>query len=103
MISDPTPIAPPPGSEGPSTPKQKMALGVFALGAAAALIWLSLPVASGLLLGTFLAFSLLGTHARLSRYLRRPGLSAILLALSSGAVSIGGVLLLLYVVILRSS
>ena len=101
-MPDPIQIVPLPGSEGPSTPKQKMALGVFALGAAAALIWIALPVASGLFLGTFLAFSLLGTHARFSRYLSRPGLSAILLALCSGAASIGGVLFLLYVVILRS-
>jgi predicted PurR-regulated permease PerM len=101
-MPDLIPIPPPVGSEGPSTPKQKTALGVFALGAAAALIWISLPVASGLFLGTFLAFSLLGTHARVTGYLRRPGLSAILLALCSGAASIGGVLLLLYVVILRS-
>jgi predicted PurR-regulated permease PerM len=101
-MADPIPTPTRPSSEGPSTPKQRVALGVCALGAAAALIWISLPVASGLFLGTFLAFSLLGTHARFSRYLRRPGLSAILLALSSGAASIGGVLLLLYVVILRS-
>jgi predicted PurR-regulated permease PerM len=74
---------------------------VFALGAAAALVWLSMPVASGLFLGTFLAFSLLGTHDRLARRLGRPGLSAILLALSSGLSSIGGVLLLLYLLILR--
>jgi predicted PurR-regulated permease PerM len=74
---------------------------VFALGAAAALVWLSLPVASGLFLGTFLAFSLLGTHDRLSRRIGRPGLSAILLALISGLSSIGGVLLLLYLLILR--
>src|SRR6185295_968768 len=86
-MADPIQISLPPGPEGPSTPRQRMALGVFALGAAAALIWIATPVASGLLLGTFLAFSLLGTHARFSRYLRRPGLSAILLALCSGAAS----------------
>jgi predicted PurR-regulated permease PerM len=84
-----------------SSPSQKRALGVFALGAAAALVWLSLPVASGLFLGTFLAFSLLGTHERLTRRLGRSTLAAILLALSSGIASIGGVLVLLYLVILR--
>jgi predicted PurR-regulated permease PerM len=85
-----------------STPSQKRALGIFALGAAVALVWLSLPVASGLFLGTFLAFSLLGLHERLSTRFRHPGLSAITLALSSGFASIGGVLLLLYFVIVRA-
>ena len=96
--------APPPSEpqlRGESSPSQKRALGVFALGATAALILLSLPVASGLFLGTFLAFSLLDTHTRLTKQLGRAGLSAILLALSSGIASIGGVLLLLYFVILR--
>jgi len=69
----------------PSTASQKHALGIFALGAAAALVWLSLLVASGLFLGTFLAFSLLGLHERFSRRSRHPGLSAIILALSSPA------------------
>ena len=85
-----------------STPSQKRALGICAAGAAVALIWLSLPVASGLFLGTFLAFSLLGTHDQLTKRTGRPGLSAIVLALSSGLSSIGGVLLLLYFVIQRA-
>src|SRR3954470_19613765 len=66
-----------------STASQKRALGICAAAAAVALVWLSLPVASGLFLGTFLAFSLLGTHDQLTKRTRRPGLSAILLALSS--------------------
>jgi predicted PurR-regulated permease PerM len=74
---------------------------VSALAAVAALIWLSLPVASGLFLGMFLAFSLLGVHERLAKRLGRSGLAAITLALSSGFATIGGVVLLLYFVILH--
>jgi predicted PurR-regulated permease PerM len=85
-----------------SSPGQKRALGICAAAAACTLVWLSLPVASGLFLGTFLAFSLLGAHDTLTRRFHRPGLSAIALALSSGLSSIGGVLLLLYFVIQRA-
>jgi len=95
----PTPSDPEPAVA--SSPSQKRALGVFAAAAAAALVWLSLPVASGLFLGTFLAFSLLGMQDRLTRRLGRPNLVALALALSSGIASIGGVLLLLYFVVVR--
>jgi hypothetical protein len=51
---------------------QRRALGVCALVSTIALIWLSLPVGSGLVLGTLLAFSLLRVrraeqgHARIT-------------------------------------
>jgi predicted PurR-regulated permease PerM len=80
---------------------QRKALGVFALGAAAALAWLSLPVASGLLLGTFLAFSLLEAYEQLRHRLQRPALSAVLLALGSGIATICGLLVLLYFLVVR--
>jgi predicted PurR-regulated permease PerM len=80
---------------------QRKALGVFALAAVLALAWLSWPVASGLFLGTFLAFSLLDAYGHLNARLRRPALSAVLLALGSGIVTICGLLLLSYFVIVR--
>jgi predicted PurR-regulated permease PerM len=83
------------------TPSQRRALGVLALLAAAALVWLSLPVASGLFLGTLLAFSLLGAYEWLARRLRRPGLTAVLLSVGSGVVLVGALGVLLYFVVDR--
>jgi len=84
-----------------STPTQRRALGTFALAATVALVWLSMPVSSGLFLGTLLAFSLLRVHERLSIRLKRPALAAVLLALSSALATVGGLVLLLYVVVVR--
>jgi predicted PurR-regulated permease PerM len=80
---------------------QRKALGVFALAAVTALAWLSLPVASGLLLGTFLAFSLLQAYEGLVRRLKRPSLSAVLLALGSGIATVCGLLVLIYFLVVR--
>jgi predicted PurR-regulated permease PerM len=80
---------------------QRRALGVFALVAVLALAWLSLPVASGLFLGTFLAFSLLEFYEHINRRLRRPALAAVLLALGSGIATIFGLLVLIYFVVVR--
>src|ERR1041384_4707085 len=69
-----------PDSTPPSVPHfapsstQRKALGICAVAAVAALAWLSLPVASGLFLGTFLAFSLLDVYEGLQRRWRRPSL-----------------------------
>lgn len=96
-----------PDSPPPSVPHfapsstQRKALGIFALAAVAALAWLSLPVASGLFLGTFLAFSLLGTYERLHVRWNRPSLAAVLLALGSGFATIIGLLVLIYFVVVR--
>jgi predicted PurR-regulated permease PerM len=84
-----------------SSPTQRKALGVFALAAVTALIWLSLPVASGLFLGTFLAFSLLGVHERLARRWKRPSVSAVVLALASGVATVCGLLILIYFLVVR--
>jgi predicted PurR-regulated permease PerM len=80
---------------------QRRALGLFAIAAGAAIVLLSLPVVSGLFLGTLLAFSLLHTQERLSLRLRRPTLAALTLALSSGLATVGGLLLLVYFVVER--
>jgi predicted PurR-regulated permease PerM len=83
-----------------STPQQRHALGVFAFVSVVALVWLSLPVASGLFLGTLLAFTLLRVHDRLSARIR-PALSALLLAIASGVSIVGGLAGLLYFVVVR--
>lgn len=84
-----------------SSPAQRHALSIFALAALAALVWLSLPIASGLFLGTLLAFSLLRVHERLSVRLGRPAVAASLLSIASGLATVGGLLVFLYFVIAR--
>jgi len=83
------------------SPAQQRAIGLFAIVAAAAIVLLSLPVVSGLFLGTLLAFSLLHAQERLSLRLKRPTLAALALALSSGLATVGGLLLLVYFVVAR--
>jgi predicted PurR-regulated permease PerM len=89
------------GASDTPTPSQRRALGILALLSVAALVWLSLPVASGLFLGTFLAFSLLGVYERLVTHLKSRGLAAVLLSVGSGLVLVGAVGVLLYFVIDR--
>jgi predicted PurR-regulated permease PerM len=82
---------------------QRRALAVSALISTLALLWLSRPVASGLFLGTLLAFSLLRVHDQLTRRLRSPDLAAVLLSLASALVMIGGLVLLTYFVVARGT
>ncbi|HWO09952.1 MAG TPA: AI-2E family transporter [Polyangiaceae bacterium] len=98
-ITEPTPPDPVPHFAPSST--QRKSLGVFALAAVAALAWLSQPVASGLLLGTVLAFSLLEAYEHLRRRSRRPAFSAALLALGSGLATTCGLLVLIYFLVVR--
>jgi len=83
-----------------SSPTQQRALGLFAIAAAASIVLLSLPVVTGLFLGTLLAFSLQHAQERLSARLK-PNLAALVLALSSGLATVGGLLLLTYFVVGR--
>jgi predicted PurR-regulated permease PerM len=83
------------------TPMQRRALAGFALAASLALIWLAMPVGSGLVLGTLLAFSLLKIYERLARRFRRRGLVATALAVGSGVVITGALTLLFYLVVER--
>lgn len=83
------------------TPSQRHALRVLAFVAFAALVWLSLPVASGLFLGTLLAFSLLGTYEWLARHLRFAGLAALVLSVGSGLGLVCALGVVLYFVVDR--
>jgi predicted PurR-regulated permease PerM len=85
------------------SPSQRRALAISAFISCLALLWLSRPVGSGLFLGTLLAFSLLRVHERLLRRLRSRNLAAVLLALASALVIIGGVVALFYFVVARGS
>jgi predicted PurR-regulated permease PerM len=84
-----------------ATRLQRRALGVFALAAALALLWLAMPVASGLFLGTLLAFSLERVYQRLSQRIMKPDLAALVLAIGSALVIIGCLVVLFYFVVAR--
>jgi len=84
-----------------SSPTQRRALAISALAAVAALAWLALPISSGLFLGTLLAFSLLRVYEKLSLRLGRPTIAAVVLAVASGITTVGGLLVLVYFVIVR--
>jgi predicted PurR-regulated permease PerM len=84
-----------------SSPAQRRALGIFALAAMVALALLALPISSGLFLGTLLAFSLLRVQERFSQRIGRPVLAAVLLAVGSGLATVGGLLLLVYLIVVR--
>ena len=86
-----------------STALQRRALGVFAIGAVAALGALAAPVSSGLFLGTLLAFSLLGIYERLSVRWKQPTLAPALLATGAGMAILGGLLTAAYFVVVRSA
>ena len=90
-----------PKSPSVSSPAQRRALAIFALAAVITLAWLALPISSGLFLGTLLAFSLLRVQEHLSSSLGRPVFAAVLLAVGSGLATIGGLLLLVYLVVVR--
>jgi predicted PurR-regulated permease PerM len=83
------------------SPTQRRALAIFALAAVVALAWLALPISSGLFLGTLLAFSLLRVYERLSIRLGRPTIAAVTLAIGSGIATVGGLLVLVYFIIVR--
>jgi predicted PurR-regulated permease PerM len=83
------------------TALERRALRVLALVALAALVWMSLPVASGLFLGTLLALALLGPYEWGARRLKSPGLAAVLLSVGSGLVLVGALGVLAYFVIDR--
>ncbi|MFO0759768.1 MAG: AI-2E family transporter [Byssovorax sp.] len=62
---------------------ERRALGVLAMAAIAAIVWIAGPVAVGILLGTLLAFSLQTFYERLVLHNGRPGLTALGFVLAS--------------------
>lgn len=97
-IAPPSPDDPPepPASADPirtavyldSVRAERKALGVCALVAIGAMLWIARPVGIGILLGTLIAFSLQPLYERLVARTRRPALSAL------GCVVVSTILLL---------
>jgi predicted PurR-regulated permease PerM len=88
---------------GNVTPAQRRALAISAIVSTLSLVWLSLPVASGLFLGTLLAFSLLRVYDRLLRRVHNADLAAVMLALASAFVILGGLVTLFYFTVERGT
>ncbi len=62
---------------------ERRALGIFAIVALAAMVWVMRPVGIGILLGTLLAFSLQPFYERLKIRTKRPALAGYLVVLAS--------------------
>jgi predicted PurR-regulated permease PerM len=81
---DPAPLAPPTPDDPvraaaalDSARAERRALGVFAVAAIAAILWIARPVGSGILLGTLLAFSVQPFYERMAMRTGRPALTAL--------------------------
>src|SRR4051812_19627550 len=68
------------------TTTESRALGWLAVAAIAVVVWLSLPFAVGLLLGTLAAFVAEPLYDRMSRRTGRPTASAVLLVVATGLI-----------------
>lgn len=68
---------------------ERGALGWLALGAVMAIIWLALPFATGILLGTLLAFTLYPAYESLRRRIDRPVVASLITVVASLLVLVG--------------
>lgn len=87
--------------EAPPARTGRYALGVLALAAAAAILWLAIPVGIGLLLGMLTAFVLQPYYGRLRARTRRPELSALLCVAAAAVVLLAGLGGMGYLLIVR--
>jgi predicted PurR-regulated permease PerM len=77
--------------------KEQQGLGWLVLAAVAAIVWLALPFATGLLLGAVMAFMLEPLYRSLVRRRRRPSVAAFTIVLLSGLLviaALGGFLIM---------
>lgn len=72
-------------SLSPARRQEQTALGIFAMIAAAAIVWVIRPVGVGILLGALIAFSLQGAYEKALFRTRRPALTAVGFGLASAA------------------
>jgi len=75
----------------PPVGRQRRALEWFALAAVAAIVWLTLPVASGILLGALMAFTLQPFYEALEARTGRPTLASLLTVIGSALAIVGAV------------
>lgn len=82
-------------------PAEPRALGVMALVATAAILWVLLPVGIGVLVGALLAFTLYHPYRPLARRTQRPVLLALAFTLAATVVVAGTLSVLAYLLILQ--
>ncbi len=81
-----------PGEPPPSVlTRERRALEWCAAAALVAIAWLAMPLAAGLLLGTFTGFTMLPYYERLARRTGRPLLASVLTSLGTAIALIGAV------------
>lgn len=82
-----------PEEGGPEAPisRERRALEWFALAALAAIVWLTLPVAAGLLLGALMGFTFQPFYEGLEARTRRPAVTALATVIGSALVIVGAV------------
>jgi len=83
-----------PEEEGHGQPvsRERRALEWFALAAVAAIVWLTVPVAAGILLGALMGFTLQPFYEALEARTGRPALASILTVIGSALAIVGTVL-----------
>jgi predicted PurR-regulated permease PerM len=82
-------------------PAEPRALGVMAVLAIAAILWILLPIGIGVLVGALLAFTLHQANRALVRRTHRPALVALGLTLAASIVVAGSLGALLYLLVLQ--
>jgi predicted PurR-regulated permease PerM len=66
------------GADAPAVLSARSALGWFAVAAVVAICWLALPFATGILLGTLMAFTLEPAYTAIVRWTRRPAAASVI-------------------------
>lgn len=82
-------------------PAEPRALGVIAVLAMAAILWIILPVGMGIMVGALLAFTLYRYYLPLARRTHRPALIALAFTLGTSIVVAGTLGVLLYLLVLQ--
>jgi predicted PurR-regulated permease PerM len=85
------PAAPEAPPSPPAQDRERKALGVFAVIAAAGVVWLAWPFVTALVIGALLAFALEPACHALTRVTRKTPLAAVITVILSGVVIVGAV------------
>jgi predicted PurR-regulated permease PerM len=88
LVSD---FVPEPGDPEAPVGRERRALEWFAVAAVAAIVWLTIPVAAGLLLGALMGFTLQPFYEALEARTRRPAVAALATVIGSALAIVGAV------------
>ncbi len=82
---------------------ERRALGWCALGAVVAILWITLPVGVGILLGTLVAFSLQPLYERIRERTGRAGTAALITEVLAGVMTFGSIAGLVFLFVMRGA